>query len=650
MSTLTLSGVLKRPVSGDVVPNARIIFDAIATGTVVLKGVSSSCKTATDGSYSVELEYGDYAIQVSWAGQTQQYGTVHIDDTTPIGTLNDLLLQSVVESELTPEIVLEFRQLQQEMQEDLAEMTDLNGDATDSASAAAASAAAAKVSETNSAASESAAHTSEINAESARDAAEGYAQEAKDASSKVTAPLTDQGLWAIQSGYPTKPTVASIWQVTDGGVDPVNSEIIWDPGDMLVYLATSDTWCRLLGQQTVAGEPVPLTFDADIILSVGAGLQIITTSTTTVDVARLDDDNVLVLGSEDIPGVRVPNDLDVDGDITAENIGSAAALTATMSTHDATSGRALKVGDFGFGLSKNSAVIDFDFNTYIFSVGEFLTIDMDSALNIPYFLTAQTGYISSFCSSTSASYACCIFSKAGGANIWLGSRGNDYLWSLYSILNVPCVALSTDGTAKISAPSDIITLTDSAGIRDSTVGRAFKVGDFNLGRTDLWSVGIDFNTYVFAIGEIIMFDGSQCSNIPTVLTDVGYPATGHFCAIAMAANNDDSYAAQEITLIVFRSGQTANSSPVCFISRDSTGNWIGQALFSDAFPPSSSVSALRKAADEAFLLQSAVAVGVATAEQENRLGLLQRYAVEWLNAAPNEQLPEFQRWVQTIEY
>jgi ABC-type transporter Mla subunit MlaD len=408
MGTLTLSGVLKRPISGDVVPNARITFDAIATGNVVLKGVSSACKTASDGSYSVELEYGSYAIQVSWAGQTQQYGSVSIDDTTPIGSLNDLLMQELAESQLTPEIVLEFRQLEQEMQEDLAQMEGLNDQASGSASsaaasasaaatsetnaaasedaaaasaaaaaksetnsaasedaaaasaaaaaksetnsaasedasaasasaaktsetnsaasedasaasaaaaktsetnsaasedAAAASATAAKTSETNSAASEEASANSEINAKNARDAAEEYTQEAKDAASKVTNPLTDQGQWAIQTGYPKTPGVASIWQITDGGVDPVNSEIIWDAGDMLVYLAATGTWCRLLGQQTVAGEPVPLKIDADIILNVGSGLQIVTSGTTAVDVARLDTDNNLVLGADALPGI-----------------------------------------------------------------------------------------------------------------------------------------------------------------------------------------------------------------------------------------------------------------------------------------------------------------------------------------------------------
>lgn len=391
MGTLTLSGVLKRPISGDVVPNARITFDAIATGNVVLKGVSSACKTASDGSYSVDLEYGDYAIQVSWSGQTLQYGSVHIDDTTPVGSLNDLLLQEVMESQLTPDIVLEFRKLEQEMQEDLAQMTSMNDQASGSATSAADSAAAAKMSEKNSEASEDAAEASEINAKNARDAAEKYAQEAKDASSKVTAPLTDQGQWIIQAGYPATPGVASIWQITDGGVDPINSEIIWNPGDMLIYLATSGTWCRLLGQQAVAGEPVPIKIDADIILNVGSGLQIVTSGTIAVDVARLDSDNNLILGDGAMPGVcfktAAPTNLFVlvsDGNggytksriyseafpppkidppvtsvngetgdvkITLTGLGAGTAATATLSTSmtDTTVGHVLKVGDFGVG-------------------------------------------------------------------------------------------------------------------------------------------------------------------------------------------------------------------------------------------------------------------------------------------------------------
>lgn len=527
MGTLTLSGVLKRPISGDVVPNARITFDAIATGNVVLKGVSSSCKTASDGSYSVDLEYGEYTIQVSWAGQTQQYGTVHIDDTTPVGSLNDLLMQELTESQLTPEIVLEFRQLEQEMQDDLAQMEDLNTEAAGSASAAAssataaatsetnasasedaaavsaseadasaksiegdadaaaasakaaatsetnaaasedaaassataantsetkaagseaasaasaaaaqvsesnsaanemasdASASAAKTSENNAASSEEAAANSEINSKNARDAAEEYAHEAKDASSKVTAPLTDQGKWLIQSGYPITPGVASIWQITDGGVDPVNTEIIWDAGDMLVYLATTGTWCRLLGQQTVAGEPVPLKIDADIILNVGSGLQIVTSGTTAVDIARLDTDNNLVLGDGAVPGICLnaaePTNLFVlvsdgnggytksriyteafpppegvtkingeagDVEITLSDLGAgtAATLDATTSTTDDTLGHVLRVGDRNLARTTIENSVSFDFNTYKFAVGESLFITMASAKNIP---------------------------------------------------------------------------------------------------------------------------------------------------------------------------------------------------------------------------------------------------------------------------
>lgn len=407
MGELTLSGVLSRPISGEVVANARISFDAVATGTVVLKGVSSVCKTAIDGTYSVDLQYGDYAIQVSWSGQTQQYGVIHIDSTTPIGDLNTLLLQNIMEQQVTPEIILEFRQLEQQMQEDLAQMEQLNTEATSAASAAslseqnaatseanaathegaaagsataagqsatasassasaadasqkkastsevnaatsednaaisernaatsednaaisageaATSQVAASVSEVNSSANAGAAgssatsasksasaasaseinsKTSETNAANSSNAAGEYAQEAKDAASKVTDPLTDQGTWAIQSGYPAVPGVASIWQIIDGGVDPSNPEIIWDAGDLLVYLASSGAWCRMLGQQVVSGEPVPLRFDSDIVLA-KANLQFVTSSTTIVNAVGLASDNSLVLGDGDTPNI-----------------------------------------------------------------------------------------------------------------------------------------------------------------------------------------------------------------------------------------------------------------------------------------------------------------------------------------------------------
>lgn len=407
MGTLKLSGVLSRPVSGEVVANARISFDAVATGTVVLKGVSSVCKSAADGTYSVDLQYGDYSVQVSWSGQTQQYGVIHIDSTTPIGDLNTLLLQNIMEQQVTPEIVLEFRELEQEMQEDLAQMEQLNAEATGAASAAslseqnaatseanaatsegaaagsanaagqsatasassasaadasqkkastsevnaatsednaaisernaatsednaaisageaATSQVAASVSEVNSAANAGAAgssatsasksasaasaseinsKTSETNAANSSNAAGEYAQQAKDAASKVTDPLTDQGTWAIQSGYPAVPGVASIWQIIDGGVDPSNPEIIWDAGDLLVYLASSGAWCRMLGQQVVSGEPVPLRFDSDIVLA-NANLQFVTSSTTIVNAVGLASDNSLVLGDGDTPNI-----------------------------------------------------------------------------------------------------------------------------------------------------------------------------------------------------------------------------------------------------------------------------------------------------------------------------------------------------------
>ena len=221
MGTLTLSGVLKRPISGDVVPNARITFDAIATGNVVLKGVSSYCKTASDGSYSVDLEYGDYTIQVSWTGQTQQYGTVHIDDTTPTGSLNDLLMQELTESQLTPEIVLEFRQLEQEMQDDLAQMEDLNNEAAGSASAAASSATAAATSETNSATSKDAAAASASAADASAKSIEGDADAA--AASAKAAATSETNAAASEDAAASSATAANTSETNAAGSEAASA-------------------------------------------------------------------------------------------------------------------------------------------------------------------------------------------------------------------------------------------------------------------------------------------------------------------------------------------------------------------------------------------------------------------------------------------
>lgn len=711
MGTLTLSGVLKRPVSGDVVPNARIIFDAIATGSVVLKGVSSSCKTAADGSYSVELEYGDYAIQVSWAGQTQQYGTVHIDDTTPIGSLNDLLMQSITESEVTPEIVLEFRQLQQEMQEDLAEMEELNGEASASASAAAtsqsaaatsetnsaasekaaadsaaaaktsennsaasedasaasaaaaqtsetnsaasedaaaASAAAAKTSETNSAASEAAAAdsataaktsetnsaasedaaaasataaktsetnsansaaaaaTSEINADNARDAAEEYAQEAKDAASKVTSPLTDQGVWAIQSGYPTPPSVSSIWQVTDGGVDPVNSEIVWDSGDMLVYLASADVWCRLLGQQTIAGEPVALTFDADIILNAGAGLQIVTSGTKAVDVARLDSDNYLVLGNDTVPGVSLkaadPTNFfvlvpDGNGGYTRCRIyseqhkptaselgfGTAVELDATVSTTDSTAGRAVKVGDFGLGTGTQNNTSNINLDTVNLPVGFYsgntwsgtLPDGMSTASNHWAYLQVEN------LASAGTNFTKQTLSTNDLRDLWVRFRVNGTWedWQQVFTTKYPPTAeqtgalpltggtiskdLKVDGVLSASNLGTAAGLTATTSTSDATAGRAVKVGDFGnfINDTTLKS-DLDFSSYKFASGECLYVDHATALNEPA-----GFPDSDYFllCTGVGISNVIHSL------LIV---GVDNTTPAIIFATMHSDGGWV----------------------------------------------------------------------------
>lgn len=200
MAVLTLSGVLKRPVSGEVVPNARITFDAVSTGIAVLKGVSSVCKTASDGTYSVDMEYGDYAIQVSWAGQGMQYGYIHIDETTTAGSLNDLLLQQLTESQLTPEIVLEFRHLEQQMRDQLAAMEELNRLAGESAAGAATSEANAANSENSAAVSAGEAADSAAAAATSASAIEGDAEQTAQSAAAASASAESAAVSEVNAG------------------------------------------------------------------------------------------------------------------------------------------------------------------------------------------------------------------------------------------------------------------------------------------------------------------------------------------------------------------------------------------------------------------------------------------------------------------
>lgn len=134
--SVTVSGIMINPV-GEPVVNAQITLTAIANSLTVLNTFSITVRTDGVGAYRIQLEEGSYSITVAVNGRSFVYGAVTLDNTTGPSTLNQLLKQQIMESELTPDVILYFRQIQQQVANDLATIKVLENSATDSAESAA---------------------------------------------------------------------------------------------------------------------------------------------------------------------------------------------------------------------------------------------------------------------------------------------------------------------------------------------------------------------------------------------------------------------------------------------------------------------------------------------------------------------------------
>lgn len=135
INKVRVSGILINPV-GEPISGAVITFTSVTNSLSVLSGESASINTNTEGSYSTELSYGEYSITISRAGKNSLYGAITIADTTGPSTINELLKQQIMETEVTPDVILYFRQIQKQVASDLATMNVLNGEALDAATRA----------------------------------------------------------------------------------------------------------------------------------------------------------------------------------------------------------------------------------------------------------------------------------------------------------------------------------------------------------------------------------------------------------------------------------------------------------------------------------------------------------------------------------
>lgn len=130
--SVTVSGIMINPV-GEPVVNAQITLTAVANSLTVLNTFSVTVRTDNTGAYRIQLEEGSYSITVAANGRSFVYGAVTLDDTTGPSTLNQLLKQQIMESELTPDVILYFRQIQQQVANDLATIKVLENSTSNSA-------------------------------------------------------------------------------------------------------------------------------------------------------------------------------------------------------------------------------------------------------------------------------------------------------------------------------------------------------------------------------------------------------------------------------------------------------------------------------------------------------------------------------------
>lgn len=122
--SVVVSGTLKSP-DGQVVSDANITLTALTVSPDALSGTSASAVTTSTGYYGMTMEPGEYAVSVTVRGKSQVYGRVRIDGTESSVTLNMLLRRSLVEVSISDELLTDFRQIQNNVADDLTTIREL---------------------------------------------------------------------------------------------------------------------------------------------------------------------------------------------------------------------------------------------------------------------------------------------------------------------------------------------------------------------------------------------------------------------------------------------------------------------------------------------------------------------------------------------
>ncbi|EDA8687200.1 carboxypeptidase regulatory-like domain-containing protein [Salmonella enterica subsp. enterica serovar Newport] len=190
--SILVSGILKSP-AGAVIAGAQITVTALTTSPDLLAGVSASAVTSDTGYYGLNVLPGAYSLTVAVNGKSQVYGSFRLDGTETTLTLNMVLRRNLVEVSIPDALLVDFRQIQNNVADDLEAMRQLEFRASGSADNAARSAADAKVIA-------EAAARSEANAADSEKSAEQFAQNLQDAVKAADQSSASAALSATEAG------------------------------------------------------------------------------------------------------------------------------------------------------------------------------------------------------------------------------------------------------------------------------------------------------------------------------------------------------------------------------------------------------------------------------------------------------------------
>ncbi|WP_421921415.1 prophage tail fiber N-terminal domain-containing protein [Marinobacter salarius] len=208
MAHINLTGTL-RDAQNNIIPLASIKMKATATSNDVLQSVTAIVKTDSNGVYNFDLNYGRYEISIKTVDSKSYYVLVDdiiINSETVETDLNSLITNFNDTDLLTPEVLLEMRQLEESTTALESNAAESAFNASNSATAAATSETNASTSETNALASENAASTSESNAATSETNA--AISETNSANSATAALASEQAAATSESNASTSETNA----------------------------------------------------------------------------------------------------------------------------------------------------------------------------------------------------------------------------------------------------------------------------------------------------------------------------------------------------------------------------------------------------------------------------------------------------------